>query len=275
MSNNSLFRLAVGGLLVAIGFRLYRRWVGGNICMSVADLTGKTVIVTGANTGIGLATAVELASRGARVILACRIEAKGDRAVKEVRRRSNNQNVVFVQLDLASLSSIRAFAAKITQEETQLHILINNAGVAFTSYKRTKDGFEMHNGVNHLGHFLLTNLLLDIMKATPGQSRVVTVSSSLYKRCLDFEFKDMNSNDPSRYNNRSPGRAYSQSKLANILFSRSLSRKVEGCGVNTYAVCPGLVRTELSRDFVHSLPQKVSECLMDRVLESVRKSMYS
>lgn len=266
--DSSLVRgFAVGGFLLAFSYGLYRRWVGGNMCTSKAVLPWKTAIITGANSGIGLETAVELARRGARVILACRSEEKGERAAKDVRMRSGNQNVVFVQLDLASLSSIHAFVKKILLEETRLHILVNNAGVALASYKRTADGFEMHMGVNYLGHFLLTNLLLDRMKVTPGQSRVIFVASALYKRSLEFEFANMNSDDPSRYNKVMPGRAYSQSKLANILFSRSLSKRLEGSGVSTYALCPGMVRTELARDFykTYNLPRTVSE---------VRKCIY-
>ena len=257
--NGTVKRLAFGGFLVAFSFGMYRRWAAGNKCTSKAILVGKTAIVTGANTGIGLEAAVELAGRGARVILACRSKEKGEAAAMEVRRRSRNQNVVFMQLDLASLSSIHAFANDVLHKESSLHILINNAGVALSGFEKTNDEFEMHMGINHLGHFLLTNLLLDLMKATPGRCRVVTVSSSLYKKSLEFEFENMNSDDPSRYNSRMPGRAYSQSKLANILFSRSLSKRAESCGVNTYVLCPGIVRTELGRDFVHSLPRKVSE----------------
>ena len=234
--------VVVGGLVVSLGYGLYRRWVCGNVCTSKASLTGKVAVVTGANSGIGLEAAVGLADRGARVILACRSEEKGMEAEKMVKRRSGNPDVEFVKLDLASLSSVRSFAQSILQKETQLHILVNNAGVALTSYRRTQDGFEMHLGINHLGHFLLTNLLLDLMKSTPGNCRVVNVSSSLYKRCLEFDFVKMNS--------EMPGKAYSQSKLATVLFTRSLSKRLEGTNISSYMLCPGLVLTGLSRDFI-------------------------
>ena len=144
------------------------------------SLDGKTVIITGANTGIGLETAVDLAKRNARVILACRSVERGEKAAVEVRKRSGNDNVVFRQLDLASLDSVRKFSDKILEEEPRIDILINNAGLYNSSYLETIDGFEMTFAVNHLGHFLLTNLLLDRLKEAPS-ARVVNVGAALYK----------------------------------------------------------------------------------------------
>ena len=252
--------LLVGGLIAAVGVSyMFRKWVAGGVCHSKATLTGKTVIITGSNTGIGLETAVDLAKRGARVILACRDVEKGERAAVEVRRRSGNVNVIFLQLDLASLQSVRRFAENILREEPCIDILINNAGISLTSSQKTVDGFEAHMGVNHLGHFLLTNLLLNHLKESPS-ARIVTVSSVLYKRCEFFDFENMNSVDPSRYLQKMPGMAYSQSKLANILFSRHLAKILEGTNVATYVLCPGLIRTQLARYFlkVMSFPRKVS-----------------
>ena len=138
-------------------------------------------IITGANTGIGLETAVDLAKRNARVILACRSVERGETAAIEVRKRSGNDDVVFVQLDLASLDSVRKFAAKILEEEPRIDTLINNAGVmALPERKLTQDGFEMQFGTNHLGHFLLTNLLLDRIKEAL-LARIINVSSSVHK----------------------------------------------------------------------------------------------
>ena len=249
-----------GGLLVAVGFGAYRyrRWVGGGVCHSKAKLNGKTVIITGANTGIGLETAVDLAGRGARVILACRSDERGEKAAVEVRRRSGKRDVHYVHLNLASLESVHSFAEMILEREPTIDILINNAGIALPTYQQTDDGFEAHMGVNHLGHFLLTNLLLPRMKESPHHARIVTVSSGLYKNCLEFDFAEMNSNDPARYSKKRPGRAYSMSKLANILFMRSLSQRLEGTNVSTYALGPGLIfRTELSRYISKSFIQKV------------------
>lgn len=253
--------LAVSGVIAAAAFNLFRRWVGGGVCYSKASLRGKMAIITGANTGIGLETAVDLAQRGARVILACRSEERGERAAVEVRKRSGSRSVLFLCLDLSSLESVRAFARKILEEEPRVDILINNAGICFTSYSKTSDGFEAHMGINHLGHFLLTNLLLPHM--TSSTARVVVVSSSLYAKSSEFQFTEMNSSDPERFSPERPGLAYSQSKLASILFTRSLARRLEGRGITANVLSPGLVlSTELARDFLKnkSRLQKVSLC---------------
>ncbi len=166
---------------------------------------------------------MDLAKRGARVILACRSVERGERAAVEVRRRSGNQNVVFVQLDLASLTSIRAFAEKICQEEPQINILVNNAGLASSSIKTTEDGFEFTLGVNHLGPFLLTNLLLDKIKQSQSP-RIVNVSSLAHK---DAKINLDTLNSPKKGFAR-----YAQTKLlANILFTKSLAKRLEGHGV--------------------------------------------
>jgi retinol dehydrogenase-13 len=260
--------LALSGL--GFGLFRYRKWVGGGVCYSKAKLTGKTVIITGANTGIGLETAVDLAKRGARVILGCRSVEKGEKTAVIVRQRSRNEDVIFIQLDLASLDSVRAAAELILQREPRIDILINNAGVSLPTYERTRDGFEAHFGVNHLGHFLFTNLLLPRIKES-SSARIVTVSSLLYKKLLRFEFTDVNSSSPDRYSLKYPGAAYSQSKLANILFSRSLSKHLVGTGIGTYALCPGVIfRTNLSQKHLEYYP------LYKRVsFEQTHKSPFS
>ena len=236
-----------GVAAVALGFcfvRLVRKWAAGGVCKSRARLDGKTVIITGGNSGIGLETAVDLAKRNARVILACRSVEKGENAAVDVRKRSGNDNVVFVQLDLASLDSIREFAEKILEEEPQIDILINNAGVMMIPERRlTKDGLEMQFGTNHLGHFLLTNLLLDRIKEAPS-ARIVNVSSMGY-RLGSINFQNLNSE-------RSYSRisAYNSSKLANILFARSLAKRLQGTNVTANALHPGGIRTGLQQ---HSL----------------------
>ena len=227
---------------VAFGAALYltRRYFAGGVCHSKALLNGKTVIITGANAGIGKETAVDLARRNARVIMACRSVEKGEKAAVEVRKRSGSDNVVFMKLDLASLTSVRQFAARVLEEEPRLDILINNAGVMACPYTKTEDGFEMQFGVNHLAHFLLTNLLLDRLKEAPS-ARIVNLSS------LAHGFGKINFDDLNSEKSYGSWSAYGQSKLANILFTRSLAKRLEGTNIIVNAVHPGSVRTELQR----------------------------
>ena len=241
-------RWLFGGLAAgAVGLGcvyLIRRWAAGGVCRSQARLDGKTVIITGANTGIGLETAVDLAKRNARVILACRSVERGETAAVEVRKRSGNDNVVFIQLDLASLDSVRKFAAKILEEEPRIDILINNAGMSPLGLPErtfTTDGFERSFGVNHLGHFLLTNLLLDRIKEAPS-ARIVNVSS-LAHRWGNIDLDNLNLE-----HSYSSLRAYNSSKLANILFTRFLAKRLEGTCVTTNALHPGAINTELGRN---------------------------
>ena len=145
---------------------LIRRRVAGNKCRNGAPMTGKTVVITGANSGIGKATALELAKRGARVIMACRDKCKAEKAVQEIRRQTSCGQLIVRKLDLASLQSVRHFASCICQEEMHIDVLVNNAGVCQYPYALTEDGLEMQMAVNHFGHFLLVHLLLDKLKAS-------------------------------------------------------------------------------------------------------------
>ena len=231
---------------------LARRYAAGGVCYSRAKLDGKAVIITGANTGIGKETAVDLARRGARVILACRSAEKGEETVVEVRARSGNDKVVFRRLDLASLESVRQFASSILEEEPTIDILINNAGVSCCPYSKTEDGFEMQFGVNHLAHFLLTNLLLDRLKEAPT-ARIVNVSSIAHRHVKGINFDDLNSEK-----SYSPLVAYGQSKLANILFTRSLAKRLAGTSVITNCLHPGVIRTEIFRHVVSGTIAKAS-----------------
>ena len=163
--------------------------MNGVKCPSNARLVGKTVVITGGNTGIGKMTAKELAARGGKIIIACRDAKKGDAAVEEIVKETANENVFFKRLDLASCASVRRFAEDILRTEPQIDVLLLNAGVMFTPYQVTEDGFEFQFGVNHLGHFLLTHLLLDRLKAS-APSRVVVVSS-LGHRMGTLDFDDM------------------------------------------------------------------------------------
>ncbi|XP_016350765.1 retinol dehydrogenase 12-like [Sinocyclocheilus anshuiensis] len=208
---------------------------------SSVRLDNKTVIITGANTGIGKETVRDLAKRGARVIMACRDLEKAEAARKELMEDSGNQNIVANKLDLSDTKSIRAFAELINKEEKQVNILINNAGIMMCPYSKTADGFEMQFGVNHLGHFLLTYLLLDLLKKS-APSRIINVASVAHT-WGSIHLDDINSEK-----GYSPRRAYGQSKLANILCTRSLAKRLQGSGVTVYSLHPGVVQSELFRN---------------------------
>ena len=241
MSISSLEAVAIAGI-AGISLLIIRGFMQGGSCRSQAKLNGKTVIITGGNTGIGKETAIDLAKRGARVILACRNENKGNEAVNEVIQESGNNNVIFRPLDLASLQSVREFADYVDQHEDRVDILINNAGVMMCPFAKTAEGFEMQIGTNHFGHFLLTNLLLDKLKAC-APSRIVNVSSYAH-RMGKIDFDNLNSE-----NGYNPYTAYGQSKLANVLFTRQLAKRLQGTGVIANSLHPGAVDTELQRHF--------------------------
>ncbi|XP_008295185.1 retinol dehydrogenase 13-like [Stegastes partitus] len=233
--------------VTGLGLFGVKKWMAGGVCRSKARLDGKTVLITGGNTGIGKETAVDMARRGARVILACRDMDRANRAAEDVRRKSGNDNVIVKKLDLASLQSVRQLAKDILASEERLDVLINNAGIMACPKWQTEDGFEMQFGVNHLGHFLLTNCLLDLLKkSTP--SRVVNVSSLAHERGKIY-FDDINLEKDYQ-----PWKSYSQSKLANVLFTRELANRVQGTGVTTYSLHPGVVQTELGRHLWPSIP---------------------
>lgn len=203
-------------------------------------LDDKTVLITGANTGIGKETALDLAKRGARIIMACRDMEKAEAALKEVKEGSGSENVVISKLDLSDTKSIREFAEVINREESKLNILINNAGVMVCPYGKTADGFEMQIGVNHMGHFLLTYLLIDLIKRS-APARIINVSS------MAHSWGTINLDDINSEKGYNKNKAYSQSKLANVLFTRSLAKMLEGTGVTAHSLHPGVVQTDLWR----------------------------
>ncbi|XP_071849614.1 retinol dehydrogenase 12-like isoform X1 [Apostichopus japonicus] len=216
---------------------------GGNFkCTSKTSLIGKTVIITGGNSGIGKGAAIHLARRGARVILACRNAQKAQEAITEITSCTGNQNIVFRKLDLLSFKSVREFADRILQEEERLDVLINNAGIPDTNTHdedRTpfpsEDGYSQSFQVNHFSHFLLTNLLLDLLKKS-SPSRVVNVTSRLNTAPtkLDFTVGDGNVRYPKLTH-------YTKGKLANVLFTKELAKRMEGTGVTSYSVDPGII----------------------------------
>jgi len=206
----------------------------------IPDQSGRVAIVTGANSGIGLEIARILANHGAQVVLACRDLVKARRAADRVRAESPGAAVDVVRLDLASLASVEAAAAEIRAGYPRLDLLINNAGVMEPPYQRTADGFELTFATNHLGHFALTGLVLDRLLAAPG-SRVVTMSSIAH---LDgvIRFDDLQYDGSYQ-----PAAAYQQSKLANLLFTYELDRRLRAASARTAALgChPGIVHTDL------------------------------
>lgn len=227
-----------------VGLRL---WLAGGVCRSKVRLDGKTVLITGANTGIGKETALDMARRGARVILACRDLTRARLAADEIRQQSGNGNVVVKKLDLASLQSVRDLAKDVEENEERLDVLINNAGIMMCPKWQTEDGIEMQFGVNHLGHFLLTNCLLNLLqKSTP--SRIVIVSSLAHEKG-QIHFDDINLDK-----DYDPRKSYRQSKLANVLFCKELAARLLGTGVTVYSLHPGVIRTELGRHFFPTLP---------------------
>ncbi|KAF3703010.1 Retinol dehydrogenase 14 [Channa argus] len=243
MSAAVLIAAVVGGAVFFIIRRLFPQQKAAMLLRYPADtMKGKTVIVTGANSGIGKALAGELLKLRARVIMACRDQQRAEEAAQDIRTQAGPEQgeVVIKHLDLASLTSVRQFCEEINQEESKIDVLVNNAGIYQCPYTKTEDGFEMQLGVNHLGHFLLTHLLLDLLK-TSAPSRIVVVSSKLYKNG-HVNFDDLNSE-----NNYDKAFCYSQSKLANLLFTLELARQLEGTGVTVNALTPGIVRTGLGR----------------------------
>ena len=206
----------------------------------IPDQSGRVALVTGANSGLGLVTARELAGAGADVIVACRNTDKGKAAMEEIRASAPDSNVELAALDLADLSSVRAFASRFPEQHDGLDLLVNNAGIMATPYRKTADGFESQIGTNHLGHFALTGLLMESLLAR-AQPRVVTVSSTAH-RTGRIDFEDLNSE-------RGYGRwrAYGQSKLANLLFCFEFDRRAQQAGVPLVSVAahPGYSATNL------------------------------
>ena len=209
----------------------------------IPDLTGKVVVVTGANSGIGLEAAREMARKGAETILACRSVERGQKAIDELRAEIPRSTVELMMLDLGSLASIERFARALIRTRPRLDVLINNAGIMAVPYSQTEDGFESQMGTNHLGHFALTARLLELLLATTG-ARVVTISSVAHRAGkMDF------SNLLFESRGYSPFRAYWRSKLANLLFTYELQRRFESAGMEALSLAahPGFSSTDIGR----------------------------
>lgn len=234
--------------IVLLGYLSNRLYFSGARCKSKKKLTGKTVIVTGANCGIGFEAALDFAKRDAHVILACRSRQRGDEAVRKIQIKSKNNKVEVEILNLSSLNSIKDFADRIKSKCSQVNILVCNAGLSHSIYEETEDGFETDFAVNHLGHFYLTNLLLDLIKAS-APSRIINVSSSGHEYIKDE--LDWDKVQENAKNNYEGFKGYAISKLANVLFTAELAKRLDeesGNSSNKVTVVslhPGVVRTEI------------------------------
>jgi len=228
------------------------RWTAADL----PELSGKVFVVTGGNSGLGLEAARELTRKGGQVVIACRDAAKAATALMQIRVDVAGAAVEAMDLDLASLASVRAFAEAFRARHHRLDALCNNAGVMALPYRKTKDGFEMQLGTNHLGHFALTGRLLDVLCATPG-ARVVNVSSTAH-RFGRIRFDDLQSEQ-----SYARWRAYGQSKLANLLFTYELARRAEKAGVDLASVAahPGYAATNLQT----AGPRMEGAVLMERL----------
>ena len=231
------------------------------------SLAGRVALITGANTGIGRVTARELAARGAHVFIACRSIEKGQAAVDDIRKATGNSQVEILALDLGDFASIRQCAQTFLARDLPLHLLINNAGLAGAK-GLTKSGFELAFGTNHLGPFLLTQLLLDRIKQS-APARIVTVASRAHTRVSGINFDAVQK--------PTIGKAglpeYGVSKLANVLFSAELGRRLAGTGVATYSLHPGVVASDVWRE----LPQPfraLAKLFMISVEEGAATTIY-
>lgn len=204
-------------------------------------MSGRVALITGANTGIGLVTARELARQGAHLFIACRSAARARPALEQIRAASGSAQVEALDLDLGDLASVRRCAQAFLARGLPLHLLINNAGLA-GARGLTASGFELAFGVNHLGHFLLTELLLERIRAS-APARIVTVASRAHYRATGLDWDALRR--PTR--TRTAVAEYSNSKLANVLFSAELGRRLAGSGVTTYALHPGVVASDVWR----------------------------
>jgi NAD(P)-dependent dehydrogenase (short-subunit alcohol dehydrogenase family) len=213
------------------------------------NMQGRTCLVTGANAGLGKATALGLARMGATVVMVCHNRSRGEAAMQEIKTESGNESVDLMLADLSSQQSIRQLAQDFKDKYQHLHILVNNAGGIFNKRSLTVDGLEYTFAFNHLAYFLLTNLLLDVLKAS-APARIVNVSTRLGSGAK-IEFDDLQSEK--KYSGM---RAYSSSKLCNMMFTYELAKRLEGTGVTANVLFPGVFRSNFGRN-TSALPMRV------------------
>lgn len=229
-------------------------------------LKNKTAIITGATSGIGRVTAIDIAREGARMVLPVRNIEKGKALKDEIEKETGNTNVEIMHCNLASLDSVRQFAKDFQKKHDKLHLLVNNAGLWETKRKESDDGIEMNFAVNHLAPFLMTNLLLDTIKKS-APARIISVASNAHK------YGKMRFNDPEGKKSWGSMQSYAQSKLANILFTRRLARDLEGSGVTANCLHPGVVNTQLFSK-LPGVIQKISSLFMITPEKGAQTSIY-
>jgi len=232
-------------------------------------MKGKVCLVTGANSGIGKEAALGLARVGATVVIVARNRKKCEATVSEIRQATGNQNVNLILADLSSMKSVSGLASTFLGEYPKLHVLINNAGTYLPKRITTADGYEAVFATNHLGHFLLTSLLLDLLKSS-APSRIINVTSDAH-RGAEIDFDDLM--QEKKY---SAFKAYHQSKLANVLFTYQLSKLLEGTGVTVNCLHPGVVRTGFGKDMggLFSISVKLAGPFMMRPAKAAQALVY-
>ena len=254
-------RISILILFLSIGLYFADKFFAGGICHSKARLDGKIVIITGGNTGIGKETAIDLASRGAKVIIGCRSRVRGEKALIDIKKESGSENVYLKIIDLSSFKSVREFAKDVLDSEDRLDILINNAGIFMVPFQKTDDGFELHFQVNHLGHFLLTQMLINLLKKS-APSRIINVSSMAHKWATMEDFDNIGKEE--KY---SGSVGYGITKLANVVYTKELHRRYATDHVTSYSLHPGAVMTEVGRSLFEQYPfLETLATIMDPVL---------
>lgn len=261
-------------LIVLISIKAYLIiFQGINKCSK--HLVGKVVIVTGGNAGIGFETAKDLADRGARVIIACRNEGRGIKARDEIIAATENKDVHYRNLDLASLTSVRKFSDEINSTEKRIDILINNAGVIEANNLKTEDGLQLGMQINHFGPFLLTNLLLPKLRAS-APSRIINVSSMAYRMgVVDFQNLNLEKETDATF---SFMKLYANTKLCNIYMTVELDRTLKGTGVTVNCLHPGTVHTSivdnLGKPWIRYLLTFVFRFMIKTAWEGAQTSIY-
>ncbi|XP_052749262.1 retinol dehydrogenase 12-like [Galleria mellonella] len=267
-----LLSFIIFNIILVFFIFLYNKLTLG-ICKCSRHLVGKVVIVTGGNTGVGYETAKNLAERGARVIIACRNDQRGNTAREKIISETGNQDVHYQKLDLASLKSVRVFAENILKTEKRLDILINNAGIYGSENVKTEDGLNLGMQVNHFGHFLLTCLLLPLIK-TSAPSRIINVSSLSHTRVtLDLNNLNFENETKETYD---VNKVYGTSKLCNILMTIELARQLKGTRVTANALNPGLVDTNIISDvpLLNRIRPLIKPFMFKTTWEGAQTSIY-